>query len=44
MDRLKNHVTLITGAGSGMGQVVAAMFAKEGAQVIALDTQEAGLQ
>ncbi|PSR34113.1 MAG: short-chain dehydrogenase [Sulfobacillus benefaciens] len=44
MDRLKNQVTLITGAGSGMGQVVATMFAKEGAQVIALDTQEAGLQ
>ncbi|MHB1953432.1 MAG: SDR family NAD(P)-dependent oxidoreductase [Sulfobacillus sp.] len=44
MNRLENQVTLVTGAGSGMGQVVAAMFAREGAKVVALDTKADGLQ
>lgn len=44
MDRLKGQVALVTGAGSGMGQVVAQMFAQEGAYVAALDMLEEGLR
>ncbi len=44
MDRLKGQVALVTGAGSGMGQVVAKMFAQEGAYVAALDMLEEGLR
>jgi len=35
--RLQNKVALITGAGSGMGQLAAEIFAREGASVIATD-------
>lgn len=35
--RLENKVSLITGAGSGIGQAVALKFAKEGARVIIAD-------
>ena len=35
--RLEGKTALITGAGSGMGRVAAALFAKEGANVIATD-------
>lgn len=43
MNRLEGQVTLITGAGSGMGQVVATMFAREGARVVAVDASAQGL-
>jgi NAD(P)-dependent dehydrogenase (short-subunit alcohol dehydrogenase family) len=40
--RLKDKVTLITGAGSGMGRVAALRFAHEGASVVAADVDEGG--
>jgi NAD(P)-dependent dehydrogenase (short-subunit alcohol dehydrogenase family) len=36
-DRLKGKVTLITGAGMGMGREASALFAEEGARVIVAD-------
>jgi len=41
--RLERKTALITGAGSGMGRVAAVLFAREGADVIATDIDEAGL-
>ena len=38
--KLANKVALITGAGSGMGQVASLLFAKEGAKVAAIDIDE----
>ena len=37
MRLLEKKVALITGAGAGIGQAVAKLFAKEGAVVYALD-------
>ncbi len=37
-------VALVTGAGSGMGRITAQRLAKDGAQVAALDVNEAGLK
>jgi len=37
MGRLDNKVAVITGAGSGMGQAAAILFAKEGAKVVVAD-------
>lgn len=42
MDRLKNKVALITGAGSGFGREAAILFAGEGASVAVADLDEAG--
>lgn len=42
--RLANKVALITGAGSGIGRESALLFAKEGAQVVVCDVNEAGGQ
>jgi len=42
--RLENKVALITGAGSGMGQLAAEVFAREGASVIATDLRADGLR
>lgn len=41
--RLKGKTALITGAGSGMGRVATALFATEGANVIATDISQVGL-
>lgn len=40
MGKLENKVTIITGAGSGMGAATAELFAKEGAIVCLLDFNE----
>lgn len=37
MDRLKDKVSVVTGAGSGIGRAIALEFAKEGAKVIVAD-------
>jgi NAD(P)-dependent dehydrogenase (short-subunit alcohol dehydrogenase family) len=37
MDRLHNKVALVTGAGSGIGQACAELFAEEGARVVVED-------
>ncbi len=38
--RLKNKVTIITGAGRGIGQATALKFAQEGAKVVVCDIQQ----
>jgi NAD(P)-dependent dehydrogenase (short-subunit alcohol dehydrogenase family) len=40
--RLKNHVGIITGSGSGIGQATAVLFAEEGAKVVVVDVDRAG--
>ncbi|HZP56570.1 MAG TPA: glucose 1-dehydrogenase [Dehalococcoidia bacterium] len=42
--RLEGKTALITGAGSGMGRVAATLFAKEGANVVATDISQEGLE
>jgi NAD(P)-dependent dehydrogenase (short-subunit alcohol dehydrogenase family) len=42
--RLEHKTALITGAGSGMGRLAAQLFAKEGAQVVACDTNTDALE
>jgi len=42
MFKLDGKVSLITGAGSGIGQAIALLFAKQGARVWAIDRDEAG--
>jgi NAD(P)-dependent dehydrogenase (short-subunit alcohol dehydrogenase family) len=38
--RLKNKVAIVTGAGSGIGQATALLFAQEGAKVVVADLDE----
>ena len=42
--RLADKVTIITGAGGGMGRVAASMFAKEGARVVVAESGQAAGQ
>lgn len=42
--KLANKTAVVTGAGSGIGQAIALLFASEGARVYALDIDEAGLK
>lgn len=39
--KLKGKVALVTGAGSGMGQAIAVLFAQEGAKVSVVDLDAA---
>ena len=40
MSLLQNHIAVVTGAGSGIGRAIALGYAREGAQVALLDTNE----
>ena len=40
MDRLSGKTAIVTGAASGLGRAIAALFAEEGATVIATDINE----
>lgn len=42
--KLQEKIALVTGAGSGIGQAIALLFAQEGAHVIAADMSAGGLQ
>jgi NAD(P)-dependent dehydrogenase (short-subunit alcohol dehydrogenase family) len=42
MPLLDNHLAVVTGAASGIGQAIAAGFAREGARVVLLDVNERG--
>jgi NAD(P)-dependent dehydrogenase (short-subunit alcohol dehydrogenase family) len=44
MGRLDGKAAIVTGAGSGIGRASTLLFAGEGAQVLAVDRDEAGLQ
>lgn len=41
--KLEGKVALVTGAGSGIGQAIALLFAREGARLALVDRDEAGL-
>jgi len=42
MPLLENHLAVVTGAASGIGQAIAAGFAREGARVVLLDVNASG--
>jgi NAD(P)-dependent dehydrogenase (short-subunit alcohol dehydrogenase family) len=44
MPTMTGKVALITGAGGGIGRATARLFAERGAQVVATDVSEAGLE
>jgi len=44
MDRVKNKIAIVTGAGGGMGRAEALLLAAEGAKVVATDVDEAGIK
>lgn len=43
-DLLKNHIAVVTGAGSGIGRAIALGYAREGASVAVLDIDEVSAQ
>jgi 2-keto-3-deoxy-L-fuconate dehydrogenase len=43
MKKMRNKVTIVTAAGQGIGRAAAALFAEEGARVIAVDISAATL-
>lgn len=43
MNRFQDKVVIVTGAGSGLGQAAAAQLAKEGATLVLVDINQAGL-
>jgi len=42
--RLQGKTAFITGAGSGMGRLAAQLFAREGAEIVAIDITEGPLK
>jgi len=40
--RLENKISIVTGAGSGIGRAIALAFAKEGSKVVVADLSEEG--
>ena len=42
MDRLKDKVSIVTGAGSGIGRAIASLFAQEGSRVVVADVVPEG--
>jgi NAD(P)-dependent dehydrogenase (short-subunit alcohol dehydrogenase family) len=42
LGRLDDKICIITGAGSGIGQASARLFAREGAQVVVADVDDRG--
>ncbi|WP_407885719.1 SDR family NAD(P)-dependent oxidoreductase [Levilactobacillus sp. N40-8-2] len=44
VQQLANKVAIVTGAGSGKGQAIAELFAKQGAQVVAADSNTEALK
>ena len=40
MDRLKSKNVVVTGAGNGIGESIAILFAKEGANVVVADIEK----
>ncbi|WP_404293816.1 SDR family oxidoreductase [Cytobacillus kochii] len=42
--KLKDQVAIVTGAASGMGKAIAELYAKEGAKVVAVDLNKAGVE
>ena len=43
MDRFEDKVIIVTGAGSGLGQATSLQLAKEGAKLVLVDLNQAGL-